>query len=108
MKNGKRKMENDFCETLMNFRILIPLLILSLLAGCSVGPKYHRPSVSTPDVFRGTADPNAPPDAHSLADLKWFDVFKDPQLQELIKTAFAQNYNLREAVARVSADCAEI
>lgn len=94
---------SDEILILMTYRLLIVLLILSLLAGCTVGPKYHRPSVNTPDVFRGTADPNAPPNAHSLADLKWFEVFKDPQLQDLINTAFTQNYNIREAVARVSA-----
>lgn len=92
----------------MTYRLLIVPLILSLLAGCTVGPKYHRPSVNTPNVFRGTADPNASPDARSLADLKWFEVFKDPQLQDLINTAFTQNYNIREAVARVSAARARI
>jgi outer membrane protein, multidrug efflux system len=103
-------MNNERCtmNNVMNIRPLSVVLITTLFAACTVGPKYHRPSVSTPDVFRGTADPNAPPDAHSLADLKWFDVFKDPQLQDLVKTAFAQNYNLREAVARVSAARAQL
>jgi len=89
-------------------RITIIALVLALLGGCTVGPKYHRPSVTTPDVFRGTADPNAPPDAHSLADLKWFEVFKDTQLQDLINSAFTQNHDLREAVARVSAARAQL
>src|SRR5690349_7009029 len=91
--NDERCTMNDARCTMnnvMNIRPLSVLLITTLFAACTVGPKYHRPSVSTPDVFRGTADPNAPPDAHSLADLKWFDVFKDPQLQDLVKTAFAQ------------------
>jgi multidrug efflux system outer membrane protein len=88
-------------------RLTIATLLLTLPAGCTVGPRYHRPSVNTPDVFRGasdrTATPGTPPDSNSLADLKWFEVFKDPQLQDLIKTAFTQNYDIREAVARVSA-----
>src|SRR5262249_32889089 len=42
-------------------------------------------------------------DPTSLADLKWFEVFKDEKLQELVRTALAQNYDLREAVARVNA-----
>jgi multidrug efflux system outer membrane protein len=58
-------------------------------------------------VFRGASDPNAtpgiPPDSNSFADLKWFEVFKDSQLQDLIKTASTQNFDIREAVARVSA-----
>jgi len=65
------------------------------------GPKYKKPSVAAPTVFRGSVAPA--PDPNSLADLKWFEVFKDERLQELIRTALVQNYDLREAVARVSA-----
>ena len=67
-----------------------------------VGPDYQRPPVTTPDVFRASPTPKAP-DAKSIADLKWFEVFSDEQLQELIRTALAQNYDLRDAVARVDA-----
>lgn len=84
-------------------RVLIVGLIASLLAGCTVGPKYRRPTVKSPDVFRGTADPSAAPDPNSLADLKWFELFKDSQLQELIRTALVENYDIRDAIARVSA-----
>jgi multidrug efflux system outer membrane protein len=41
--------------------------------------------------------------AGSLADMKWFEVFHDPQLQQLVRTALAENYDLREAAARVEA-----
>ena len=43
------------------------------------------------------------PQAESLADLKWWEVFKDADLQELVRTALQQNYDLRDAVARVEA-----
>src|SRR5262245_60086894 len=75
--------------------------VMFLLSGCMVGPDYQRPPVATPDVFR--ASPTPTPDAKSIADLKWFEVFSDEQLQELIRTALAQNYDLRDAVARVDA-----
>ena len=78
-------------------------VIVSLLSGCTVGPKYRRPMVQPPTVYRGVPEPAATPDAASLAELKWFEVFKDEQLQELVRTALAQNYDLREAVARVNA-----
>jgi outer membrane protein, multidrug efflux system len=71
------------------------------LAGCSVGQKYKRPAVAAPPSFRG--DTTTAPDPTSLADLKWFEVFKDPQLQELVRKALVNNYDLREAVARVEA-----
>jgi outer membrane protein, multidrug efflux system len=85
----------------MNRRLILLAVIVSLLSGCMVGPKYRKPEVKPPAVFR--ADPAATPDPNSLADLRWFEVFKDERLQELIRTALVQNYDLREAVARVSA-----
>ncbi len=72
----------------------------ALLAGCTVGPNYVRPSVNPPASFRAP-EPLPPQQAASLATLKWFEVFKDEQLQELIRTALAQNYDLRDAVTRV-------
>ena len=73
-----------------------------LLSGCMVGPDYQRPAVTTPDAFRG-ASAAITPDQQSIAELKWFEVFQDEQLQELIRTALTQNYDLRDAVARVDA-----
>jgi outer membrane protein, multidrug efflux system len=87
----------------MKKRLMIVVVIGSLLSGCMVGPKYRRPTAKSPDVFRGTADLVAPADPASISDLKWFEVFKDERLQELIRTALVANYDLREAVARVNA-----
>jgi multidrug efflux system outer membrane protein len=84
-------------------RFVTALLIVCLLSGSAAGQqKYERPEVKTPDTFRGS-DAVAPPDANSIGDLKWFDVFKDEQLQKLVRTAMAQNYDLRLAVARINA-----
>jgi outer membrane protein, multidrug efflux system len=83
-------------------RLLVAALAASLVTGCKVGPNYRRPALTPPDVFRG-AEATPAADLTSLADLKWFDVFKDDQLREMIRTALVQNYDLREAVARVDA-----
>jgi multidrug efflux system outer membrane protein len=56
-----------------------------------------------PAVFRGSGSGTAPTDPTSLADLKWFEVFKDERLQEMVRTALERNYDLRDAVARVEA-----
>jgi multidrug efflux system outer membrane protein len=70
------------------------------LTGCTVGPNYKRPQIAVPASFRA---PEPLPESHGalLADLKWFEVFRDPQLDDLIKVALVQNYDLRDAVARV-------
>jgi multidrug efflux system outer membrane protein len=89
-------------ETMIR-RLVTALLIGCLLSSSVAGQKkYERPNVKTPDAFRGS-DEVAPPDANSIGDLKWFEVFKDEQLQRLIRTAMAQNYDLRLAVARINA-----
>jgi outer membrane protein, multidrug efflux system len=72
-----------------------------LLTGCTVGPKYKRPPVAVPDSYRGLAPDAGPQTAASLGDEKWWTVFQDPQLQELIRTALVQNYDVRIAAARV-------
>ncbi|HET8891804.1 MAG TPA: efflux transporter outer membrane subunit [Candidatus Angelobacter sp.] len=81
-------------------RLISIATIAGLLSGCAVGPNYHRPTVTPPATFRGDVGPAGPA---SLADAKWFEVFKDDQLQSLIRTALEHNYDAREAVARVEA-----
>ena len=72
----------------------------ALLTGCMAGPNYKRPQIAVPASFRAPA-PLPEGQATSLADLQWFQVFHDEKLQELIRTALAQNYDLRDAVTRV-------
>jgi multidrug efflux system outer membrane protein len=86
----------------MKQRFFAGATMMTLLSGCMVGPDYGRPPVTTPGLFRGSLTSTAP-DPQSIGDLKWFEVFKDEQLQELIRTALIQNYDLRDAVARVDA-----
>src|SRR5438445_1626463 len=84
-------------------RLITVVVTVGLLAGSATGQKkYERPSVKTPDTFRG-ANAVAPPDQTSIGDLKWFDVFKDEELQKLVRTAMIQNYDLRSAVGRIDA-----
>ena len=88
----------------MKMQCVAIVLITFLLVGCrTVGPNYSRPKITPPDVFRGAPAQSAPTDPASLADLKWFEVFKDERLQELIRRALAGNYDLRDAVVRVDA-----
>jgi outer membrane protein, multidrug efflux system len=73
------------------------LAALAVLAGCAVGPNYKRPAVHAPENFRFTENQTT----NSFGDLPWWEVFKDPVLQDLIVTALTNNYDLKQAVARV-------
>jgi outer membrane protein, multidrug efflux system len=89
-------------------KLALPMLGL-LLAGCTVGPKYQRPAIDTPSAYRGesAAQPSVA-SAESLGSEKWWEVFEDPVLQQLIRTALEQNYDVRIAAARVLQAQAEL
>jgi multidrug efflux system outer membrane protein len=88
---------------------LIVIVASAMLAGCTVGPKYHRPAVQTPAAYRDLSDnPQLQAQAASYADLPWWQVFQDPKLQELIRTALKQNYDLQLATERIGAARAQL
>lgn len=90
-----------------------------ILTGCTVGPNYKRPAVNTPSVYRQPAEAavttperansskqaapaaNAQNPVASLGDEKWWEVFQDKELQDLIRTALKNNYDVRIAATRV-------
>ena len=72
-------------------------MVALLLAGCAIGPDYKRPDAGAPESYRGQQAAQAA----SLADLAWWDVYRDPRLSELIRSALANGYDARIAAARV-------
>ncbi|HEV8675835.1 MAG TPA: efflux transporter outer membrane subunit [Methylomirabilota bacterium] len=79
-------------------RIVAAAVLGLVLAGCTLGPDYRRPSVPTPGTWR---DGTPPADAGSLADLPWWQLFQDDELRELVRIAVEENKDLRIAVTRV-------
>lgn len=89
--------------------LLSAALTAALSCGCMVGPNYHRPAVQTPSSFRDLSQqPAAAAQASSYADLPWWQVFQDPQLQELIRAALKQNYDLQIATERINQARAQV
>ena len=77
-------------------------LTMLLTAGCAVGPNYKRPSVEVPGMYRGTTPQDAAqPTTESLGEQKWWEVFQDKQLQDLIHAALEHNYDVRIAATRI-------
>src|SRR5271167_1112485 len=90
-------------------KLLTAALLSGVFSGCAVGPNYHRPAVQTPNSFRDLANnPQLQAQTASYADLSWWQVFQDPKLQELIRTALKQNYDLQLATERINAARAEL
>jgi multidrug efflux system outer membrane protein len=79
-------------------RTLAAFALLAFSA-CAVGPKYQRPEVEVPQAFRYTLGAD---EARSIADLAWWEMYRDPILQGLIEESLRSNQDLRVAAARVT------
>ena len=88
--------------------LTVAVLASGLLAGCAVGPNYHRPAIQTPPTYRDPSENAQVQGAASFADLPWWQIFQDPQLQDLIRTALKQNYDLRLATERINSGRAQL
>ncbi len=83
-------------------QLILLLLGALLLSGC-LAPRYEREAGEVPQEYRFQSPQAQPqPDLDSLADLTWWQMFDDPALQNLIRTALAQSYDVRLAMARVA------
>jgi outer membrane protein, multidrug efflux system len=116
----KKELETNYMIQTLKRSYLSFAVVLSVAAftGCTVGPNYKRAAMNVPGTYRGSTDAaSVNPDAKqqqehptplktdqptaSLGDAKWWDVFQDPQLQSLIRTALKNNYDVRIAATRV-------
>ena len=103
-------------------KIIAVSSLMLVSSACTVGPNYKRPKVDVPSAYRGAPEAAQPEQIsaqqrpepagnpakqtpqsapQSFGDQNWWDVFQDPQLQGLIRTALQQNYDVRIAAARI-------
>lgn len=81
---------------------LLAAAVVLTLSGCAVGPDYRPPQPVTPDAWHelpATGVRVESPDAPSLA--AWWTTLNDPQLNEFIERALAENKTAKQAYARV-------
>lgn len=78
----------------------VPFVLASaaLATSCTLGRDYKRPAIETPTTYRHAASQTS---AASLADVQWFDLFRDDTLTQLVRTALEQNFEIRIAAQRV-------
>jgi outer membrane protein, multidrug efflux system len=89
--------------------LALTLVATGFLAGCTVGPKYVRPNYTAPPAFRGADDAAVSSDPkQSLGDEQWSAVYQEPELQELIRKALANNYDVRIAVQHILEQQAQV
>src|SRR5262247_849182 len=81
-----------------DMRAIVAILMTGVLLSCAVGPDYQRPADQPADKFR-MAEPTA--DTTSIANIPWWELLKDIELQNLIRIALEENKDLRRAIATI-------
>jgi len=76
--------------------LLSLVLFMGTAGACKMGPDYVRPETPQAEAWRVPTST-----AESIANLAWFDLLKDKELQELIRIALTENQDVRTAVASV-------
>ena len=90
-------------------KLILFTAAVGLIAGCNVGPKYARPNVTAPPAYRGANDAAVASDnKESFGDEQWAAVYREPELQELIRKALANNYDVRIAAKRILEQQAQV
>ncbi|HEX7092509.1 MAG TPA: efflux transporter outer membrane subunit [Nitrospiraceae bacterium] len=79
-------------------RSLILTVFSLLMLACAMGPNYSRPDISTSDSFRMAEEPK---DLPSLANMPWWELYRDEELQRLIRIALEENKDLKQTVASI-------
>ena len=68
-------------------------VLATLLAGCSMVPAYHRPTLPVPDAWSRAGD------GATALDRTWWRSFGDPALDALVARSLGGNFDLQAARA---------
>ena len=79
-------------------RSLVLAVFSFLLLACAMGPDYSRPDIPTSKSFRMAEEPK---DLPSLANMPWWELYQDEELQRLIRIALEENKDIKRAVANI-------
>lgn len=92
-------MNNSKFNTVYSFSRCLSAALL-IFSGCmAVGPDYIKPKPSMPGYWQDSTDPALVPDTATIC--RWWTVFEDPMLTQLIEQVAESNLDLKLAVARV-------
>lgn len=81
----------------INKKFLTLILTVTILqSGCLVGPDFEPPVMETPEVYRFSDE-----DIDEVVNLKWWELFNDPVLVELVNTALENNKDVQIAISRI-------
>ncbi len=89
-------------KPLQPLRVLFTVVTLTLVSGCTVGPKYHAPELRLPGFFAAPdLAASTQPAVRSVDSTHWWESLDDPELNSLVRRAVVSNLDLRIANSRL-------
>ena len=93
--------------TALHLRVGIALAMASCLSGCTVGPKYNRPSAAsgtaykelTPADYKNTEGWKVAQPKDDALRGKWWEIFNEPELNDLEEKVDVSNQSIASAAA---------
>ena len=82
---------------------IIWLSFCGLLNACSVGPKYHRPAVALAPAYKESGDWKQAEPKDTIVRGQWWEIFQDPQLNDLESRIDRGNHTIAAAAANYEA-----
>lgn len=79
--------------------LTLAIVLGAALSGCAVGPDYQRPATPLPADFG--KDAASAQSERTAVDQRWWTLFNDSTLNQLVDVALRNNSDLRQALARV-------
>jgi len=82
----------------MKRNIIYSIFLILVISSCKVGPNYQRPVVTSPTSFRFDSISTQ---EDTVINLKWWELFNNPELKALIDTALKYNPDVLIAASRI-------
>ena len=89
-------------------RALNAFLVASLVTACAIGPNYSKPEVQVPVAYKEAGDWVVAKPADAVPKGKWWEVFNDPILNDLMEQVSVTNQTLKAAEARYTSSRAQV
>lgn len=86
----------EITKNIRKLTLSLFLPIILLIAGCQVGPDFKTPEMATPETYRFSDE-----GTDELVNLKWWELFNDEVLGDLVRTALEQNRDIMTAISRI-------
>ncbi len=80
---------------------LAELVMVMMLAGCAVGPDYRRPELDLPSAYSETPQIDKAKAEEGAVIAKWWTLYGDAALNELVSAALKNNADIRKAIAQI-------